>query len=728
MPAKYQATGDPEVVEGVLDRIVFAAEETGWSVVRVRVSGRPDPIAVVGNLPGVQAGESLRVVGRWTVDTKYGEQFRADTYTSVRPATLVGIEKYLGSGLVPGIGPKTAKRLVDHFGLSTLEVIELNPNRLTEVPGIGAVRAARMRQAWENQRSIKEVMVFLQSHGVSTTFAIRIFKHYGPRAIEIVRQDPYRLALDIFGIGFKTADAIADKLGVSKDSPRRAQAGVMHILGEATSDGHVYLPRTTLLEAAGKLLDQPAHVIGEAIESLEKAGETVVESDGDSTAVFPRSLYACEVGIADRLRALCVAKPQRDFSVDVAKAAEWFHARSRMALSPGQVDALQLAATRKVLVVTGGPGTGKTTLLQAICAVLGAKGLRLELAAPTGRAARRMSEATGVPSRTLHRLLEFSPNTASFKRNGDNPLEADLVIVDEASMVDAPLCHHLLKAIPLGSRLILVGDADQLPSVGPGCVLADLIASGAVPVTRLTEIFRQAAESLIVMNAHRINQGEMPILPYDAGSDFYFVERESPEEALQSIKELVGVRLPRHLGVHPVRDIQVLSPMNRGLLGAHSLNRELQALLNPEGQTVTRGGREFRVRDKVIQLRNNYEREVFNGDIGVIKEIDEETGTVCVSFDDRELEFDASDLDELALAYACTVHKAQGSEFPVVVVPIHTQHYPMLWRNLLYTAITRGKRMVVLVGTRKALAIAVRRADGQRRLTKLAERLRHRAV
>lgn len=715
------------VIEGILDRVVFAAEDTGWSVVRLKLPDRLEPVAAVGNLPGVQPGESVRLVGRWTMDPRYGEQFRADTYTTLKPATLVGIEKYLGSGLVHGIGPKTARRLVEAFGLRTLEVVETESARLTEVPGVGPLRAARIRKAWEDQRAIREVMIFLQSYGVSAAFAVRIFRTYGPRAVETAREDPYRLALDVFGIGFKTADAIAGRLGVARDSPRRAQAGVLHALGQATGDGHAFLPRRTLCESAGELLDQAAEVVGPAIDALAAAGEVVVEPEYDDAAVYTRALHACEVGIAEQVRRIAIA-PGPEVAVDVDRAAAWFRDRTGVELSLGQREALRLATRHPVSVVTGGPGTGKTTLLRALCEVLSRKGLRIELAAPTGRAARRMIEATGFPARTLHRLLEFSPRSGGFERNAHRPIESDAVIVDEASMVDEPLAYHLLKAVPAGCRLLFVGDVDQLPSVGPGAVLADVIASGVAPVVRLTEIFRQAAGSLIVTNAHRIRCGEPAALPLDPGADFYFIERESPEEALAAIKEVVAVRLPRHLGVHPVRDVQVLSPMNRGLLGARSLNQELQALLNPESAGVARGAGSFRLHDKVMQLRNNYDLDVYNGDIGVVAGLDDQTGDLSVRFDDRAVRYAPAELDELSLAYACTVHKAQGSEFPAVVIPVHTQHYAMLWRNLVYTAITRGKRMVVLVGTRKALAIATRRADGQRRHTRLAERLKLRVA
>ena len=724
-----------ESIEGVLERITYANDENGWSVVKIEVPGRRDLVTAVGNLLGVQPGESLRLHGYWTEDRRFGEQFRVDSYVTVQPATLVGIEKYLGSGLVRGIGHVMAQRLVKRFGLETLEVIEFHPDRLTEVEGIGPIRRERIEKAWREQREIKEVMLFLQSHAVSTSHAIRIYKQYGERAIAIVKGDPYRLAFDIFGIGFKTADRIAMSLGIAVDAPRRAEAGVLHVLAEFSNEGHVYVPHDPLLRAAREILGiEEDRILEEAVTELARVGRIAVEDlpaeETAGKAIFLKSLHAAETGVAAAIAALA-RTPARAIPIDVEKALAWFEEGARITLAAEQREAIRRVIGGKIVVVTGGPGTGKTTLVNGIIRILEKKGLRILLGAPTGRAAKRMTEATGREAKTIHRLLEFSPKTMSFDRDAARPLEADLVIIDEFSMVDVVLAYNLLKATPPGCRLVIVGDVDQLPSVGPGSVLRDVIASGTVDVVRLEIIFRQAERSRIVVNAHRINRGEMPLLddaavdgPSGKDLDFFFIERKEPDEVLAAIRELVLRRIPRRFGCHPIDDVQVLTPMHRGLLGATNLNGELQALLNPMGEAITRGSRTYRVGDKVIQLRNNYDLDVYNGDIGRLRAIDPIEQTVRVSFDERTVTYDFADLDELALAYACSIHKAQGSEFQCVVVPLHTQHYVMLQRNLLYTAITRGKRLVVLVGTRRALAIAVRNARPRGRFTRLAERLR----
>lgn len=712
-------------LEGVLERITYVNEENAWSVVRLDVPGKKELVTVVGNLLGVQPGENLRLRGTWTMDRKYGEQFKAEGYVTVKPATLVGIEKYLGSGLVRGIGKVMAKRLVEQFALSTLEVIEQQPERLREVDGIGPVRSARIAKAWTEQKQIKDVMVFLQSHGVSSTFAIKIFKRYQDRSIAVVKENPYRLAVDIFGIGFKTADKIAARLGIAPTSPERAQAGVLHVLGELSNEGHVFYPRPQLTEAAAALLEVPPGVVDGAVNALAEAGLVVVTpvAGSDGTAVYLASLHRAESGAAELVRGL-LGRAVRPISIDVDRAIAWFEERRKITLAPEQREAIRSAVTSKVLVVTGGPGTGKTTLVNGIIQILEKKGRRILLAAPTGRAAKRMTETTGREARTLHRLLEFDPKTMSFQRDRERPLEADLVIVDEASMLDTVLAYNLLKAVPAACQLVLVGDVDQLPSVGPGNVLQDVIRSGAVDVVRLAHIFRQAEASLIVVNAHRVNHGEMPKLPpVGASADFFFVEKEEPEDVLETVKRLVKDRIPRKFGFDAAREVQVLTPMHRGLLGASSLNAELQALLNPQGPSVVHGTRLFRVGDKVMQIRNNYDLEVFNGDIGSIEAIDDENRTVSVVFDGREVAYDRADLDELVLAYACSIHKSQGSEYPCVVLPVHTQHYVMLQRNLLYTGITRARKLVVLVGSRRALAIAVKNDRTAARFTQMAARL-----
>jgi exodeoxyribonuclease V alpha subunit len=715
-------------LDGVIERIVFANEENAWSVVRLQAAGHRDLVTAVGNLLGVQAGESLRLTGGWINDPKYGRQFRVASYTTVVPATLGGIEKYLGSGLIRGTGKVMASRLVAAFGLETLDIIESHPERLTEVEGIGPKRRQEIVRAWAEQREIKDVMVFLQSHGVSTHYAIKIYKAYGAAAIELVRQNPYRLAADIHGIGFQSADRIASALGIPPDAPQRIEAGTLHLLAAGADRGHLYLPRQLLTEEAEKLLGAQAPQVDAAVAALAESEQIVLEplpeaAEGAGTAVFLKALHAAETGLAARVRALLV-QPPLPIEIDLDRALDWFEKEARIELARQQRQAIRAGLTRKVLVITGGPGTGKTTLVRGIVKILEKKRQRVLLAAPTGRAAKRLAEATGADASTLHRLLEFNPQTRQFDRNREHPLSADLLIVDEASMLDTVLAHHVLRAVPDHGRVILVGDVDQLPSVGPGRVLGDLIRSAAVEVVRLTEIFRQAERSLIVVNAHRVNQGMMPILEaVDSDGDFFFIDRQAPEEIAETIAQLVSRRIPGKFGLDPVDQIQVLTPMNRGPLGTDSLNAALRDLLNPEGPTVTRGGHSLRVGDKVMQVRNNYDLEVFNGDIGRVRAIDEVEQTVTVAIDGREVAYDFGSIDELVLAYACSIHKSQGSEYPCVVIPLHTTHYVMLQRNLLYTALTRAKRLAILVGEERALRVAVGNRRVRPRFTRLAERL-----
>jgi exodeoxyribonuclease V alpha subunit len=728
LPLNRQAAPPgPTILEGVLERIVFANEENAWSVVRLTVPGEEGPVTAVGNLLGVQLGESLRLAGEWVSDPKYGRQFKVEVYQTITPKTLEGIERYLGSGLIRGIRKRTAARLVAHFGLETLEVLERHPERLAEVGGFGPKRRGEIQKAMIEQRETREVMVFLQAHGIATGHAIKIYKRYGAEAMAVLREDPFRLAADIHGIGFQSADRIAAALGTAKTAPSRLAAGVLHLLGEAADRGNVFLPRARLLAEGERLLAVSPELVGSAVDALAAAGEVVVETLPDAPeecreAVYAKALHAAETGVANRLRAL-LARPDLPSDIKAEKAVAWFEKREGLALAPAQREAIRRGLTSKVLVITGGPGTGKTTLVRGIVSILEKKGRAVFLAAPTGRAAKRLSEATGGKAATLHRLLEFDPRSRSFQRDRDRPLACDLLIVDEASMLDVALAHHLLKAIPNGGRLILVGDVDQLPSVGPGRLLGDLLRSGVVDVVRLTEIFRQAERSAIVVNAHRINRGELPSPRNEGEGDFFFIEKRHPEDVLATVSELVAQRIPARFGFDPLADIQVLSPMNRGNLGTQSLNAALRERLNPAPANGETGPYGLRVGDKVMQVRNNYDLEVWNGDLGRVVGIDEEEGKVAVEIDGRVVSYDTAAADELVLAYACTIHKSQGSEYPCVVVLLHGQHQIMLQRNLLYTALTRARRLAVLVGERKALATAVRNHRTSGRFTLLAERL-----
>lgn len=725
-PMTHNDTAPQERLSGSVERVTFHNEETGFCVLKVKVRGRREPVAVVGSAASVGPGEFVECLGFWHNDRTHGLQFKAVQLRVVLPGTREGIEKYLGSGMVKGIGPHFAKVLVKAFGENVFEVIENEPMRLLGLPGIGRKRMDMVTGAWAEQKAIREIMVFLQSHGVGTARAVRIYKTYGDEAILKVTENPYRLALDIHGIGFKSADVIAERLGVARDSLIRARAGVRHTLQEISNDGHCAWPRDELAGQAAGLLEIPVPVIEEAIQE-EIAEDNLVRDRIDGReCLFLTPLHRAETGTAAGIARLLPGAPPWG-SIDAAKAIPWVEQKTGLTLSASQRSAVELALASKVTVITGGPGVGKTTLVNGILRIILAKDIRVTLCAPTGRAAKRLSESTGLEARTVHRLLEFDPQTFGFKRGRDNPLETDLLVVDESSMVDIVLANRLLAAMPDHAALIIVGDVDQLPSVGPGAVLADIIDSGVVPTVRLTEIFRQAESSRIIVNAHRINRGELPLKNEGTAlSDFYFIPAETPEEIHDKVMQVITERIPGRFGLHPVRDIQVLTPMNRGGLGVRSLNVELQLRLNSGAEpSVVRFGSRFASGDKVIQTVNNYDKEVFNGDIGVVRLVDTEEGLLRVDFDGREVEYEFGELDEVSLAYATSIHKSQGSEYPAVVIPLAMQHYMLLERNLLYTAVTRGKKLVIVIGQVRALAMAVRNRKSTRRMTKLAERLAH---
>jgi exodeoxyribonuclease V alpha subunit len=717
-PAK---TSTPtEVLAGLVERVTFHNAENGFCVLRVKARGQRDLITILGHAAMISAGEFVQASGAWINDRTHGVQFRASFLKAAPPTTIEGIEKYLGSGMIRGIGPVYAKKLVRAFGEAVFDVIQQEPHRLREVTGIGPKRAERIIAGWAEQRVIREIMLFLHSNGVGTSRAVRIYKTYGADAVRLISENPYRLARDIRGIGFRTADQIAAKLGIEKTALIRVRAGISYALAEAMDEGHCGLPVEELVSLTQKLLEVPAELVHTALNLELEDGAVIADDLEGRRCIFLAALYRAEHEIAEKLKTLAVGKPPWP-AIDVDKAIPWVEQRTKLALADSQKAALRVALVSNATVITGGPGVGKTTLVNSLLKILIAKAVTIALCAPTGRAAKRLSESTGLEAKTIHRLLETDPRTGSFRRNEDEPLDYDLLVVDETSMVDVPLMRAVLRALPERAALLLVGDVDQLPSVGPGQVLADIIASDAIPVVRLTEVFRQAAESRIIVNAHRINHGLMPDLAADSG-DFYFVDAADAEEGVRKLLAIVQERIPKRFGLNPIRDIQVLCPMNRGGLGTRSLNIELQNALNPPGEIrIERFGWTFCPGDKVMQVENDYDKDVYNGDLGVVSRIDMEEGELSVDFEGREVVYGFGELDELVLAYATTIHKSQGSEYPAVVIPLATQHYPMLQRNLVYTGITRGKRLVVLVGQRKALAIAVKGARTRKRWSKLRE-------
>lgn len=708
-----------EEIYGFIESIVFAEEVKGFCVARLKEPKKKDLTCIVGTMPSIQPGETIRCKGIWKRHPEYGTQFEVQSFDLEAPSDLIGIQKYLESGMIKGIGPAYAERIVKKFGLNTLDVIDENPDRLYDVQGLGEKRVEKIKSCWKDQRKIREVMIFLRGHHVSPAFAQRIYKTYGDDSVEKVKANPYRLAQDVHGIGFKTADSIAEKLGISKDNPSRVDAGIVHFLFEMSGEGHVCYPRTDLVSPLQEMLGVPiAHIEGR-IDTLISQGDLVL----DDGLLFTKSFFLSEKSIARDVLRVCSAECFIR-SVKMEQALSWVQNLLKIELAPEQQKAVSMGLSEKFLVITGGPGTGKSTITNAILKVTEKITGKILLAAPTGRAAKRMSEITGKKASTIHSLLEIDFKVGGFKRNRQNPLECDLLIVDEASMIDTHLMFHLMKAIPSEARVIFIGDIDQLPSVGPGSVLKSLIDCAQVPVVQLKTIFRQAAGSKIIVNAHKVNQGEFPDITYHPQSDFAFIAAEEQEEILQIITRLVKDELPRQYRFDRFEEIQVLSPMKRGLIGIENLNAVLQQSLNPSTRPLQKMGRSFHIGDKVLQLRNNYDKEVFNGDIGKIVAIDFSEEILQVSFDGRYVEYDFLELDELILGYAVSIHKYQGSECPCIIIPIHMSHFKMLYRNLLYTGITRGKKRVVLVGSKKALSMCVRNFEVQKRYFGLEKMLR----
>jgi exodeoxyribonuclease V alpha subunit len=713
-----------ETLSGIIERVTFHNPDNGFAVLRVQAGGRGGLVTVVGHLPNALAGEYIEATGDWTNDRDHGLQFKANQLRTTPPQTAEGIEKYLRSGLIKGIGPQFARRIVEVFGERTLAVIDESPTFLKEVKGIGPRRIQRIRESWREQKAVRSIMVFLQSHGVGTARAVRIYKTYGEQAIDLVRANPYRLAADIWGVGFHTADELASRLGIDRASPLRAQAALRYVLQQLSNEGHVGYPEAAVIERTTELTQIDPAIVQASVELARNEGELIREPGGEEPWLYLKSLFLAEQGVARSLRLLREGSHPLP-PIDTTAALSWVEGKMGLELAATQRDAIRQAATQKVLVITGGPGVGKTTIVRGILEVFAAKRLRCALCAPTGRAAKRLSETTGREARTIHRLLEFDPGLGGFKRDREHPLDLDLLIVDEASMVDIVLMNQLVRAVPPWACLVLVGDVDQLPSVGPGSVLADIINSRTVAVVRLTEIFRQAGQSWIVRAAHAVNQGEMPESAPAGQGDFYFIEVNTPNIILERIITLLRDRIPARFGLDAFRDVQVLAPMKRSELGTRNLNSCLQGVLNPSppGPQVQRFGWTFRIGDKVLQTVNDYQKEVFNGDIGRVAAIDEVDQELTVDYEGRSVLYDFGELDELTLAFATSIHKGQGSEYPAVVIPLHTQHYMMLQRNLLYTGITRGKKLVVLVGSRKALSLAVQRQDTARRYSALCRRL-----
>lgn len=713
-----------ERLKGIIERITFHNSETGFAVLRVKVNTIRDLVTVVGNCAHINAGEYIDCEGNWFNDKKHGLQFKANLIKTLAPTTKEGIEKYLGSGLIKGIGPQFAKKLVSHFGDQVLDIIEHEPDKLLVLDGIGKKRLNLILSAWDEQKVIREIMIFLQSYGIGSARAVRIYKTYGNKAIDIVRENPYRLAADIRGIGFKSADAIALNLGIDKNSVIRAQAGIRHVLYELCEKGHLAAKVEDLKQESHKLLDIPLKIIEQGLQNELTEGNLIEDYINDECCIYPLNYYRAEVKSAENIKRLN-AGDSPFANIDIEKAIKWVEEKNKITLSDSQAQALRMLITAKVSIITGGPGVGKTTLVNSFLKIIQAKHLDIALCAPTGRAAKRLTETTNMPAKTIHRLLEYQPQKYAFKYNEHNPIPLQVLIIDESSMIDIMLLNHLLNALPSYCALIFVGDIDQLPSVGSGAVLHDLITSNTINTVRLTEVFRQAKNSKIILNAHNINEGQMPLPNADDKSDFFTIYAENSEEILDKLINIVTKRLPEFYNCDPARDIQVLTAMNRGLLGTRNINTLIQQKLNGHSNPkITKFGTSFAPGDKVIQMTNNYDKEIFNGDIGYIHSINLDDGIIKIYFEEKLKEYETHELDELSLAYAISIHKSQGSEFPIVVIPVAMEHFTLLARNLLYTAITRGRKLVVLIGQKKAIGMAVHNNKAALRLTKLAERLR----
>ena len=719
-------------LEGQIHRIKYCNDETGYSILSMHIDGYKAPVIVVGNIVSPSPGEVLGITGSWIKHPRFGRQFKAETYRIKNPVSIKGIENFLGSGLIKGIGPKMAARIVGQFGKDSLEIIEHHPDELTRIDGVGQKRIKMITEAWEEQKHIRDLMIFLQSYGIGSGPAVKIFKKYGEGSVSVVKRNPYKLAAEVFGIGFRTADEIAQKLGFDKNSPTRLETGIIFVLNQLSEEGHVYYPLGKLEEKCRDMLEVPPGKIHNEMETLALKGEIIIDSafvepDGsgeDNRSVYLKRYYIAEKKITDHLMRIYNARPPFG-NINIEKAVKWVQSEININLADKQVLTVKTAVQSKLMIITGGPGTGKTTVIKAIIRIFVELNVKLLLAAPTGRAANRMSDATSYPAKTIHRALEYMPAQGNFRRNQDNPLDTDVIILDEASMIDTRLMNYLLEAVPDRAIVIMVGDINQLPSVGAGNVLGDIIASGKIPCVELDEIFRQSEGSNIIMNAHRVNKGLMPEPDNDnKQADFYFIEQNDPERVLSIILELVSRRVPDRFGFDPLDDIQVLSPMHKGAVGTDNLNRALQDALNPGSSKLVKGYRSFRVNDKVMQTKNNYDKEVYNGDTGRITGIDQENQKVTILFDQREICYEYSEMDELILAYAISVHKSQGSEYPAVILPVMTQHYILLQRNLIYTAITRGKNLVVVAGSKKALEMGIRNNRITNRYTHLSQRIK----